>query len=97
MFALVGVVESIMPVRSKNVDYPYYELVVSRTLGTKTTKNCFLAYRKEIAQKTETLLIGDRIEISFVIYGSDYQGRIENKLFVSDYTILKRKKLKNTA
>jgi hypothetical protein len=97
MFALVGVVESIMPVRSKNVDYPYYELVVTRTLGTKTTKNCFLAYRKEIAQKTETLLIGDRIEISFVIYGSDYQGRIENKFFVSDYTILKRKKVKNTA
>jgi len=96
MFALVGVIESIVPVRSKNVEHPFYELVVTRNVGTKTTKNCFLAYRKEIAQKTETLVIGDRVEISFVIYGGDYQGRVENKLFVSNYTILKRKKVKST-
>lgn len=97
MFALVGVIESIMPVKSKNLEYPFYEVVVSRVANAKTIKNCFLAYRKEIAQKTETLVIGDKVEISFVIYGGDYQGRIENKLFVSDYTILKRKKVKNTA
>jgi hypothetical protein len=97
MFALVGVIESIMPVKSKNLDYPFYEVVVSRVVNAKTIKNCFLAYRKEIAQKIETLVIGDKVEISFVIYGGDYQGRIENKLFVSDYTILKRKKVKNTA
>jgi hypothetical protein len=97
MFALVGVIESIMPVKSKNLDYPFYELVVSRVSGTKTIRNSFLAYRREIAQKTETLVIGDKVEISFVVYGGDYQGRIENKLFVSDYTILKRKKVKTIA